>query len=823
MLLFWGMKNILTALLFMLFAAPGMAQVSGSIADTANRPVPFATVVLLKAADSTQVKAMLGNENGDFRMDNVLPGNYRLRITAIGYQTLLTPAFAVKASAPSHLGKLVLKETAKTLAEVQIRSIKPQITQQPGGLAVNVQNSIMAKGSTVLEVLQRSPGVVVSGDHTSISLNGNASVMIMIDGKLERLSMTQVLNLLNGMSADNVDKIELLNTPPASYDAEGTGGLINIITKKNKTAGTNGSFTATAGYGYREKASAAADLYHNTGKLSLHGFYSYSHDRRYADLLATGTENVGAVGGQTAFNYTGTGKTTANSQTVIFGIDDQLNAKTTAGFNVNYSAGVTRNLSYNYGAYILKPDSVLLFNSHIDGDLHYHELDGSLYIEHTFATNEKLRVDANYIAYKTIAPSLAQNSFVTNNGKPAGGSDSLYAPMQKDYSNSLIQVGVLKADYNKQLGKKWKLESGIKGTFTQTSANSGIDNLVNGQYVPISNGTSSNLVTYEWIGAAYSTLTVQIDTLTSLTFGARYEYSRNSTDQPKSSPYYVDRRLGELFPSVFLSRKIDDSQEWQLSYTNRINRPSYSDLGSYVVYNDPVSVFAGNPTLQPAIIHNFKIGYNDHDYLFSLLFSHTDNPIFGYQLTTGPTKGIVYIEPHNANWQNTLNLQAVIPVKVSSWWDMNYTLTGGPGAYRFSYTPSPVTIKYLAWQFNFTESFKMPAHFSAEVSGYYNSPSYYGNSRTFSNTIVNLGIKKVLPGNGGSFQFTAADLFHGANYGSAIGILTKDVFDTNGRTHYQDESYRSPIFKLTYYRPFGSAHKSSKTDNGSTDEEKKRL
>ena len=816
------MKYLLTYALLFFLLPDAICQVSGKLVTATNEPLQAATIMLLRAADSTTVKSALSDAGGVFRIDHVDHGKYLLRVTDVGFQTWTSLVFELTAAQPQKdFGNVVLTELNRQLGEVVIRSEKPLVQQEAGGLVVNVQSSILTKGSSVLEVLQRSPGVIINPHDNSITLNGKSGVMVMLDGKLMRMSMVQLTALLNGMSADNIDKIELLNTPPAKYDADGNAGLINIVTKKNKKRGTNGSVTASAGYGKGEKASTSVNLNHNTGKINFYGSDSYSHERGYYNLLASGTENVGIIGGQTAFQYNGLGKPVSGYNSARTGVDVQLNAATAIGASLDYNTGLDQSHSNNRGLYLLKPDSVLLFNANIDGVNHSRNLMGNVYLEREFSKDEKIRVDADYIAYKSYGPTEVESSFVNNSNSQVGKGDSLYSPRQRDLANTLIQVGVAKADYSKQISPKLKLEAGAKGTYTRTSSISGIENLVNGEWVTSGIGTASSLVTYEAIGAGYATLNIRLDTSSGLIIGARYEYSHNSTDKTANPLYAVDRRLGKLFPGIFYNKKLGDNSSLQLSYTSRITRPSYSDLASYVTYNDPVSVFTGNPALKPTITHNFKLAYNEHNYLFSLLYSQDTNPILGTQIATGPAKGIIYLAPQNGAWQRELTLQASIPVKVADWWDMNYTLIGGPKQYRVEYTPAPFEKSYLSWSLNFTEAYKLPRQWSLEISGYYNSPAYSDNSRGNANGMLNAGIKKDLGGNRGSLQLSVSDLLRSANYSSHIGGLTQDAFSSDVEVNYRAESSYRPIIKLSYYRSFGSSGNKSHKENAAADERRR--
>jgi len=817
------MKYLLISFLSV-FCQVSFAQVSGKFVDATGQPVSFATVILLDSTDNALIKSALTDDKGAFRFEPVSQGRYIVKVSDITHETWSSPVFVLTGAKPSKsFGIIGLKAASKQLNEVTIVANKPLVQQEPGGMVVNVQSSILTKGSSVLQVLQRSPGIIINPQNTNITLNGKGGVMVMLDGKLMRMSMPQVLALLNGISADDIEKIELLNTPPAKYDADGNAGLINIVTKKNKQQGTNGSATVTAGYGRGEKGSANISINHSTGNVGLHGSYSYARNRGYGELFAGGTENVPAIGGQAAFQYTGLGKPISNYHSGEIGADIRPGQKTTIGGSVYFSAGKDHNNNYNHGNYALKPDSVLLFNSYIDGINRTYNIIGSINLGQELSKGEKINFDADYIYYKSKGQTNVESSFVDNYGNMAGAGNSLYAPRQRDLANTAIKVWVLKADYSKQISPNLKFEAGAKGTFTRSSSASGIENMQNGQWVLSSVGVSNNLVTKEVIGAGYATLNAKLDTATSLVIGARYEYSHNSTEKASNAQYDIDRKLKKLFPSVFFTRKLNDHSELQLSYTKRVSRPSYSDLASYVTYNDPISVFTGNPALKPTITDNLKLAYNYNDYVFSILFSRDKDVILQTQIATGPSEGLVYLAPQNAPYQNNITLQTSIPVKITTWWEGRYGFTGGWRQYKVDYTPQTFIKSYFAGSVDFTETFKLPKNVSVELSGYAYSPAYYATSRSNGNGMLNLGIKKELNNNKGSFQLSVTDLLSSASYYAYIGNLTRDAFNSQVYVRYNGESRSFPLVKLTYYRTFGSKSKTQRKDDNASKDERSRL
>ncbi|NCD72464.1 TonB-dependent receptor domain-containing protein [Mucilaginibacter agri] len=804
------MKALLTSVIILFLAASAKGQVYGRLTDSIGNPVAFATVVLEKSADSTLVHSALSDEKGNFSLRTAPAATYIIKVSCVGYANYISASFTLQTTFNS--GTIKLKTTGKQLGEVVIRSAKPLMQQTTGGLVVNVQNSVMTKGSSVLQVLSRSPGVIIDAQTNAISLNGKSGVIVMLDGKLLRLSAAQVSSLLNSITADDIDKIELLTTPPAKYDADGNAGLINIVTKKNKQTGTSGTISATGGYGTDEKASTDLSLNYIKGKISLHGSYNYYHNRTQGLLLAWGTENVPIIGGQTAFNYHGDGHFLSNYNSFNGGLDYRVSARTNIGGNLNYNVGSNKNNNHNYGNYAL-PDTNLSYSSLISGDGHTSYFHGNFYAEQAINTNQKLNLNVDYFDHNSNSSTQVQSDF----------SSTLFAPRQQNLANAAIKVSVAQVDYSNLLRKGLQLESGLKGTFTHTKSRASIENLVNGQWVPIGAGTSNDLATRELIGAAYTIVNWNPDSLLSISAGARYEYSQNTTDHSLNAQYYIDRRLGKLFPSIFITRKLNATDQLQLSYTERITRPSYADLASYVSYNDPVSVFTGNPALKPTITKNIKLDYKLRDYLFSIVYSHDANPILGTQVVPGPTSGLVYLTPENADWQNNLTLQVAVPFKPAAWWEMNYGAIGGYHKYRVSFFPELLKKNYFSYTLNFTETFKPAKNYAIEFSGYYNSASYSSNSRSNGNAIFNLGIKRDLPNKNGSFQLSISDIFRGASYYSQLGQLVTDSFNSDVKINYQAESHSFPIIKLSYSRPLGSSGKKTGPKESKTKDEQNRL
>ncbi len=202
-----------------------------------------------------------------------------------------------------------------------MRGDKPLYQQEADRTIINVESSILSQGSSAMQVLERSPGITRDPRTNSLSLNGKSNVAVMINGKLIRVPADQVAALLNGMSANDIQQIEILTTPPSRYDAEGDAGMINIITKKHNTAGTNATLSVTGGYGWKEKGAGSINITHNKGLLHTYATYAYLHDHTTGGFHAISTQNMPAMGGNISVDFQNSEKAIANSHNANVGLE----------------------------------------------------------------------------------------------------------------------------------------------------------------------------------------------------------------------------------------------------------------------------------------------------------------------------------------------------------------------------------------------------------------------------------------------------------------------------------------------------------------------
>lgn len=785
------MKRLFLICYIIITCSAAMAQVSGKLQDVQGAPVPFANVILLRAADSSIFKGAISDEQGGFLISDVPAAQYELRVNAIGYRVL-----HVAVAGPVNLGIQVLQTNQQQLGEVVVRGSKPLYQQQEQGMVVNVESSILSKGSVALDVLERAPGIMIDHRNNSISMNGKSSVMVMLNGKLLRMPVTQIVALLRGMRADDIEKIELLTTPGAKYDADGDGGIINIVLKKNSKVGFNGNASVTGGYGWGEKAGASVQMGYN----NWYGAYSYNHNRSNANWHAIGTTEEPLLGGLTYSDVTGVMQPVENSQTARVGFDSKH-----MGGSLLYGYNHTHLHNINTGMFNVLPDSVLYNHVDVNEYMKWKNTIADFYVE-----GKHLSLSLDYLRYTMDRPSKAVNSFVNIEGQQIGNNDTLFAPLQEGYAHTLIQVGVAKLDYTRQLNDRLHLEAGVKGSYNRTESASGISSLVDGKYVTGVNATNDGVMK-EVIAAGYASLKWQLDATTALTVGSRYEYA--------DTRLTTERKMGKLFPVISFNKQLRGERELFFSYNKRITRPAYTDLASYKSYTGPNSYESGNPLLLPTITNIFKVGYNYKGYSFSLLASRDDHPIVRWQMTETADSAVLIESSQNMLWQNNLVFQAGIPVKVNEWWSMNYSLLVAYRQFKLDYTRAPGERRYVTGSVNFSEQFTFSKGWSGELSGFYWGPSYDGSKKVGSFGEVNIGVKKEL--GKGVLQFAVEDVFATMHIPFYFGKVAEEAHDLRSRVLYSAESSYFPVMKLTYSRSFGGGRQSHK--EGGAKEERDRV
>lgn len=775
--------------LFLLATQTVISQtiLTGTITDTTGKAIEGASVLLLKQADSSLIKGTLSNGKGIFQF-KLSQGKYLVSVTHAGFRQVFSNSFeSGKNDVEKMLPAILLTAQNMQLESVTVTAIKPFLEQKIDRLVVNVAEAITSPGNSVLEVLERSPGVIIDRQNNSISMNGKNGVVVMINGKISRMPASAIVQLLSGMSSGNVEKIELITTPPANFDAEGNAGYINIVLKENDNLGTNGSFGITIGYSKGIISENNFNINHRKGKLNVYGDISYSIVQSPFTVRGTNRYGNNGIIIQTDLKANRTNRiANINGRA---GADFQMNKRTIIGVLLtgydNYFSQHEQNENRKYRNGLL--DTIMkLSNSEIN---HWKSLSGNINLQHNYKGENKISANFDYIRYSNHQP---VNYFTDL----FDGTDKfIYNQQYKSEKNTPINFWVGSLDINHRISKLVSMEAGLKRTISQFDNSILFERKIGGQFKKDSGLTATYLLRENY-SAAYASFEINPGKKTTAKLGLRYEYT-NSNLGSLERKNIVDRHYGRLFPTFFLSHTLDEKNRLNLSFTRRITRPTFNDLAPFTYYADPNTVLTGNPALQPSFSNSIKVDYGYSTYLLSLSCSHEANAITGFQPGTDSVSGKTILSAQNLKNLKTVSLILSIPITINAWWKMQYNFTGLWQQVNALYQQESVRLNKTNFQINGNMSFVLPKSFTAELSGFYQSRGLSGIAVTRPLGSLDAGIKKTLPEKKGALAFTVGNIFNSVRYGGVADIPEKNLY-SSFNLQFSQRSY-----KLTYTRNFG--------------------
>ncbi|MFN3380609.1 MAG: outer membrane beta-barrel protein [Runella zeae] len=807
------MKTLLIILLFSNFA---FAQITGKVISSKRESVPFVNVTLYQVSDSILVTGTTTNENGKYELSNLKSGSYYLKISGMGYKTLWSKPLEVQTLARELiLPDLTLLEENNTLEEVRVSAKKELIQTTPLGKIINVQSSLMTKGSNALQVLERLPGVISDRRNSQFSLNGQSGVTVLFNGRKVQIPMDELMSLLENTVADNIEKIELITSPTAQYDADGGAGIINIVFKTNETLGSKINLTTTVGYGYREKSVTTVGLSQGFKKWSINASYSFNHDVGKSGYAGDGTAGSSFMLGETYNTFYGISRRFQNTHNLNATFQYQPNRRTTLGGDVVTSFGKSHNLVNNGGSYQFKNGDFVEVAILSDGLTTKQNAISSAYFRQAISAKSQLNMDLSYIHYFNSSPAEISSAYFDKDKQPIVPSNPIFTFGNRGESTSKIRVGVFKTDFMTAFSAKISGEFGMKMSVAQNENDSKVERKTKETW-ETDPRSQSQLQSQERIGAAYSQMKVLLNPKAVVQVGVRYEYWKRSF-QSNAEPFVIS----QFFPSFLYTYNIKDQSTLSLTYNRRISRPAYTDLISNLFYTDPTFVFSGNPLLKPTLTQVIKLDYSKNSFNTGISYQYDIDPILRYQITANATHDIGISSPQNIDYQKSINLFLGYPFQLSKQWKVSINSTTSYRQYKVSYSQFPTEKRFVFQNLNFSQSIQLPKNIELELSGWYNFPFFEGPNKLKGFGIVNLGIAKKLPKNKGTIQLALPDLLRSFSVFSHNGGMTPIAFDINTVSNWRDETVFYRVVKVTYSRTFGKNTQSVKYD--SKDEERGRF
>ncbi|GIV33163.1 MAG: TonB-dependent receptor [Chitinophagales bacterium] len=731
--------------------------IGGKVTDPAHQPIPYASVALFNTADSSLTTGTTTDEDGKFEL-TAEPGSYNLKITFLSYRTVTLPVLL--GSSPLQLGKIIMQPDEKAIQEVEVVSEKSSMQLQLDKRVFNVGKDLSSTGSNALEVLDNVPSVSVDIDG-NVSLRGSQNVRLLINGKpssLTGISSTDALRMLQGSL---IEKIEVITNPSARYDAEGEAGIINIVLKKEKNKGVNGSFDLTAGYPHNY--SAAYQI--NFRKKWFNLFSSYGvHYRRNP---GSGHTFLRYQTPDTTYSYESSRAHTRGGwgNTLKLGSDFYLNERnvlTVSGlfrFSKNQNKAETTYLDKDLNGVVIqtteRTDSEREDQRNWEASVHY---------EKTFKSNNEHKLTLDF---QWSTSDDTENSAITET--ELASSSTL---LQRSTNTEDEQRWLAQADYIHPFRLQGKFETGVKANWRFIQNDYRVEELsATGTWEPLP--AFNDFFHYdENIYAAYVMAGDKIKKF-SWQAGLRVEFSAVTTRLLESA-YRNTRQYLDLFPSAHLSYEFNPNHTVQLSYSRRLSRPSFRWLLPFSGYSDARNYWSGNPDLNPEYTHSFELGYLKHwekgSVLSSLYYRYRTGVI--EQITLADSAGSTTRFPINLSTQHAFGIELNGNYDPFRWWK----LTGSMNFYRSvtngSYAGQSLQSDTYGWQMRASSRMTLFKKVDFQLTFGYKGPETTTQGKNKSSYSLDTGLSLDVFKGKGTLTLTGRDILNSRKRRSVVDTDT---------------------------------------------------
>lgn len=783
--------------------------ISGFVNESNNKTLANVTVSLLKATDSSLVKAALSADDGSFEIAAANSGKFLLSYESLGFEKNYSSVFEIAAGKNYKARTVTLKQATKRLQDVTVTSKKPMIEIKADKTIFNVEGSINATGSNALELLQKSPGIQVD-NNDNISMKGKTGTKIYIDGKPTQLDSKNLAEYLKGINSNDIEAIEMISNPSAKYDASGNAGIINIKLKKNKKYGTNGSVTAGLIQGITPRGNASVNLNYRNKKVNLFSNVSGSIGQ-YEN-----TQNLYRIQSDTLFDQRSAQNSDRKNINIKAGADFFINKKNTFGImattnfgNEVWNSESNTPISYTQTGQYVK--TLTAFNS-IPGNRN--NADFNINYKYADTSGREVNFDADYGSFRGRSTSYQPNYFYDGNMNLLGSA------IYKNNTPINIDIYSAKIDAEQNLWKG-KFGYGIKFSYVKTQNTFDFYDVLNGHDI-IDLPRSNSFVYKENVNAAYINYQRQLNSKWSLQAGLRAEQT-NSTgiltraDGLTQNDDSVKRSYTNLFPSAALTWTINKKNTLNLTYSRRIDRPSYQDLNPFENKLDELTYEKGNAFLRPQYTDNIELTHT---------FMGTINTTIGYshvkdyatQVLDTTNKNATYVQQQNLATEQIISFNIGSSLPIKKWWNgyanfwYNYLLFDGEFNNKNVSLTIPMYGAYLQ------QSFTLGKEYTAEMSGWFNGPGIWGATGiTKAQGSLDIGVQKQLFKKKATIKLTATDVLGTANPWHITSNFGGLYLDGNG-------TWESRTIRLNFTYRFGSNQiKSARQRQTGLENEAKRI
>lgn len=773
---------------------PPMGNISGKLTDeSGSQPLEFATIAVHSQQDSSLIGGGITDAKGAFSID-VKPGKYYVKAQFIGYgEKIISDVVVNRENFRPNLGNISLSSSELQLEEVTVQAERTQMELTLDKKVYNIGKDLSNLGGSAADLLANLPSMDVDVEG-NVSLRGSENVQILIDGKPSGLIGLSGSGGLQQLQGNLIERVEVITNPSARYDAQGGAGIINIILKKDRAKGFNGSFQVQAGYPANNGASV--NVNYRTGWINWFVNYGIT----YRESPGQGfTNNAYFRSDSTYFiNQDNERNRTGLSNNVRFGSDIYFNEKNILTLSASYRNSDDDNTTSTYYDYLDSGNELFGERLRVDNEIE-EDLNWQYEVEFTreFAKkDQKLTFDLQYVESNEVEIS-AFDDVTDIFGDPL---DDLIQRSENDNGEkrTLVQL-----DYIHPYSRSGKLEVGMRYQFRNIFNDFIVesDSMASGNYEEVS--TLTNDFNFdEGVLAGYFMVSNKFNKI-SWQLGTRVEQTNLETlleqTQERNDQNYLS-----FFPSANFTYARNEITSVQLSYSRRISRPSFRTLNPFVTYSDPLNIYRGNPEVAPQFTDSYEIGILQNRKKSSIYYGiyhrHTEDVV---QRIQREEEGITTRAPENVGIRNDIGIE----VNITQEFSKSFRTTGNFNFYNAKTEGEEFTAEATTASFRINTFYRNDKLFNAQLSAYYRAPQNTAQGRSFAIGNVDLGFSKDVLKKDGTIALNIRDLFNTRKY---RGETITDTFTTNSEFQWR----RGPTVVASFTYRLNQSKRQSKRGQG---------
>lgn len=737
-------------------------QISGKVIDAITEgPLEFATITLLNPLDSGLITGTVTEMDGSFLL-TVNPGQYLLKLEFISYQEAYLEDIKVIASETTDLGIVSLSAAAEILAEVEVRAEKSQMQMALDKKVFNVGKDLANSSGSASEILDNIPSVMVDVEG-NVSLRGSDNVRILVDGKPSGLIGVRGSGGLRSLPANMIEKVEVITNPSSRYEAEGMSGIINIVLKKDKKNGLNGSVDLIGGY--PANYGTAFNLNFRRNKANLFANYGFRYSERpgesylyqelYRDTETSIVEQFGSRNNERL------------SHSFRMGMDYFFNDYNTLTGSLLYRSSESNNnsvIEYNdYANVFLDANKTGKNVREQSGSETEPTFELNLNHKRSFDNEDREWTSSLQIRESTEdQTSNFEELFFNADDSPTG----LPVLLQRSYNKESERTAVLQSDYVHPFGTDGKWEAGYRGSLRDIDNDYLVEEFADDTWQTLAN-LSNDFNYTEQIHALYSSIGNKIGKL-SYQAGLRFEYSDVLTELLQTGETN-HRNYANLFPSLFLTWEQSEANSIQMSYSRRIRRPRFWDLNPFFTFSDSRNIRSGNPNLDPEFTNSYEVSFIKYwettTFTSSIYYRDTRGNISNVRSLEQRGNDLVTISrPENFGRENSLGLELILSAEPTSWWRINGSANFFYSVVDGSNINESFKVDTYTWFGRVNSRMTLAKNLDLQWNVFYRAPRATAQGNSKSIAALDLGASRDILKQKGTLTLSVRDLFNSRRY-----------------------------------------------------------